>query len=77
MNIHIILRSAYFSVWEDFYESSEIKSKTDISELKQWIINNNLSQLPYNEMFDRTDDPLDMEYILTEKESALFLLRFA
>ena len=58
-----------------FDSIDQINISGSTENIKIWIANNQLCHLPFREAYNQTS-PDDLEYVLTEKQSALFLLTF-
>ena len=91
MHLHILTydisdnltNSTVFSVYKEFNEYDIEYLSVGSREGREWIEANDIVPLPEEETFhvifkidDYERDENEYEYILTEKQSALFLLRF-
>ena len=88
MNLHLTIEEEYIDVWTSIDSCTIAVDCIDIQEeLRQWMKLVDIKQLKDEETWrfsthgggeDIGDDDDDdySEYILTEKQSALFLLRF-
>lgn len=80
-NLHIMVSERSTSVWSSIYESgSVIFEDIDGDEINEWIALNSLVPLEFEETYFVMDDyePAneELEYLLSEKETALFYLKF-
>jgi len=84
MNIHIVKwDSVQARAFVDIDSMTHVRdmSPQDMIAMVAWIDAHDLTPIPWLESYacvhnDGTDDGRQQEYILSEKQSALFLLRF-
>ena len=83
MNIHIMMAGKHATAYPDFNSSADVFSEVNERALGQWVIDQCLQPLnpllTYEHINQCRDDRVGKktEYILTETQSAVFLLAFS